>query len=206
MEQLMESITSLNYNNDKSIKNLAKRLYNTNISYNSTYTLSLSEFQNMWISFYYNAEESRLQLRPSSKLVIYNRQDTISGGSSTGKWLGIPIIFNVDSKSTTTLQHISATKLEPITAKTMSTMFRVDLSKPELYNNRKYYFCEGCLYLRPRLRMLFGDYCYPNFNWTVDKYVLVKQQSSRSATSRIYDDIDTISGLFNESPKLTDLK
>lgn len=206
LEQLSKSIIKLNYQSDKDIKTLAKRLHNTNTHYNSTYTLTLAEFQTMWLVFYSNAMQDYNYLRPSNRLVLYSRQNLVTGTTSPNKWLSIPINFNTKASRSApkTFRHKTADKLEQITSKTVAELFRVDLSTPELYNSRKFYFCEGCIYLRPHFRLLYGQSCYPSIVWNVDKYILVRQRSNES--SRIYNDVETISELFNESPKLTSLK
>ena len=208
LEQLSNSLIALHYSTDRDVRTLAKRIHNSSLSYITSYTLSLPEFQNIWITFYGNVLQRANLLRPNSRLVIYNKQNAITGNTSAGKWLTIPVTFNTNnvfkSKSKRpTLRHISAEKLETVTTKTIAEMFRINLSQPELYNNRKYYFGEGCIYLRPKLRLMYNTNCYPCIVWNVEKYILVRQKKN---TSRVYNDIDAISGLFNDSPKLADLK
>lgn len=205
LEQVAKSITALKYSTDKEIKTLAKRLFIDSISYNSTFKLSLKEFQHMWITFYGISEKKHVNLIPNNKLVIYPKVNEISGTTFTGKWLSLPVIFNTNTSKFPTLRHISAEKLEPVSAVTVAEMFRIDLESPEYYNNRKYYFSEGCIYLTPRFYLGYGSNWNPGMQWIVDKYILVKSVGNRSS-SRIYNDIDTISGLFEESPKVKSLK
>ena len=207
LEQLSNSLIALHYSTDRDVRTLAKRIHNSSLSYIPSYTLSLPEFQNIWITFYGNVLQRANLLRPNSRLVLYNKQNAITGNTSSGKWLTIPVTFNTKlSKSSSkrpTLRHISAEKLETVTTKTIAELFRINLSQPELYNNRKYYFGEGCIYLRPKLRLMYNTNCYPCIVWNVEKYILVKQKKN---TSRVYNDIEVISGLFNDSPKLANLK
>ena len=206
LEQLMESIKQLHYHLDEEVKTLASRLYNTNTVYNSTYSISMEEFQHLWIIFYALAEKTTTTHCPSSRLVIYNKTNPTTGAQQQNKWFSIPIHFNIQSKNTfkrVTLQHLSANKLQPLTHQSLAQMFNIKLDQPDFYNNRKYYNCEGCIYLTPRLHITFGPCYHPGFTWNVEKFILVKKHAS---VSRIYNDMDTISDLFNDSPKLTSLK
>ena len=206
LEQLMKSIKQLHYHLDEEVKTLASRLYNANTIYNSTYSITLEEFQHLWIIFYALAEKTTTTHCPSSRLVIYNKTDPITGTQQQNKWFSMPIHFNVNAKNNykrVTLQHLSADRLSPLTHQSLASMFNIKLDQPDFYNNRKYFDAEGCIYLTPKLHMTFGPSFHPGFNWNVDKFILVKKHAT---TSRIYNDMDTISELFNDSPKLTSLK